>query len=360
MASKNYGINQFWTDANDAPALTLDPAWYWADLTDYQGYRQRADGRLRVAIELHDVADGPAVLAQMDKLSGGAAVNPPGIQVAPHYRDQLTARKTRFFTARVMTHLLVPLSMAKLRRIKLGLIGHHPGEQRDEADPLDRRMHLAELDSPVMRDQALRRLAWSRRAKAASVVGLGFFAHLTRPPQPRVPRKRPRDAARAPMVAVIDFGCAFAHPAFRAAGARPATRVRHFWDQGRTDRIPPAPKLKALWPWSRPADFAYGLEATGVQLDALMQGVHAGAPKQHAPDRFGRPAMSPPAYRSCCSPGRMALRCWAWPRVGLTPITRQTCPPTPPPEPTSPSCNCRRRRWTTCPAAGSRPMSWMR
>ena len=284
MATSKPDNSNYWTGAASEPAQTIDPAWYWADITDYQGYRQRSGGRVRVAIELRAEAEGPALLTQLDQLAASVTAVPPALQIAPHYRGQLTAQRTRFFTVRVMPALLVPLSKLGLRRIKLGLIGRQAGLAGTGADPLKQDLQAGELDSSVLRERAVQQLGRSRRDKAASIKGLEFFAQLQRPPP--ATERRARDESLAPLIAVIDFGCAFAHPAFRAQGDLPATRVRHFWDQGRSDRVKAQKELRTLWPWQRPKDFAYGLEATGAKLDALMQGVYAYTAQGHAPERF--------------------------------------------------------------------------
>ena len=284
MTTREIGSSTYWTGAASKPAQTIDPAWYWADITDYQGYRQRPGGRVRVAIELRNESHGPDLLAAMDQLAASVAANPPAVLIAPHYRVQLEAKATRFFTARVMPALLVSVSKLPLRRMKLGLIGRQSSMTSFGANPLKQDLQISELNSAVLREQAVQQLGRSRRDAHEEVRGLDFFTQLKQPPP--AASGGARSATLEPMIAVIDFGCAFAHPAFRAGGPQPATRVRHLWDQGRTDSVEQQKELAPLWPWLRPQDFAYGLEATGAKLDALMQAVYANAPQGHAPERF--------------------------------------------------------------------------
>ena len=64
-----------------------------------------------------------------------------------------------------------------------------------------------------------------------------------------------------PVVAVIDFGCAFAHERFRHCQEnRWRTRIAYLWDQGRP----------ASGRWNAVDDFGYGRELHGADIDALI------------------------------------------------------------------------------------------
>lgn len=269
--------------AADDPAhpdgRAFDPVWY--------GWRRRKSlfrvlqkGVVRVAVELKREQDGPALWKACVQRQA---------RIAPVYVAQLKSGQCRFFTMRIAPAKLPGLA-SHLARFKLGLIG---GAGRDPILPPAPRgrapgpapVQVGDLASPQLRmavAQALREAQQGRRR----VEGMAFLRKTPKSAL-RMVRSRAVVPADTPLMAVIDFGCAFAHPAFQSiqeAGQPARSRVRHFWDQGRHWEQKASDELGLLWPW-RPLrkDMAYGREATGESLDRLMQGVAAAA-KAHRKD----------------------------------------------------------------------------
>lgn len=78
-------------------------------------------------------------------------------------------------------------------------------------------------------------------------------------PAPRRAEGRPRGSKPTSVIAVIDYGGPFLHPAFLNAG-RSGTRFYSVWDQGIAATNPP---------WQRPAGFGYGREIDRRSIDDL-------------------------------------------------------------------------------------------
>lgn len=79
------------------------------------------------------------------------------------------------------------------------------------------------------------------------------------PPAPRGAEGRPRGTKPTGVIAVIDYGGPFLHPAFLNAKGR-ATRLFSVWDQG---------IAAATAPWQRPAGLGYGRELDRHSIDEL-------------------------------------------------------------------------------------------
>ncbi len=82
------------------------------------------------------------------------------------------------------------------------------------------------------------------------------------------------------VIAVVDFGCPFAHRQFLSAGpdGKRTTRVRYLWDQdaGNTARVsPPSPAATYDW-WYPVPKFSYGRETTSPVLSSLFASISAG------------------------------------------------------------------------------------
>lgn len=99
-------------------------------------------------------------------------------------------------------------------------------------------------------------------------VELGFRAPATRRPASTVasrPGEPPVPTTRTTM-AVIDFGCAFAHERFRARAKNGSwqSRIAYLWDQGR------APAGSGATPWRAVQGPGYGRELRAVDIDRLL------------------------------------------------------------------------------------------
>lgn len=85
------------------------------------------------------------------------------------------------------------------------------------------------------------------------------------------PRALYIEPVSGPVMAVIDFGCAFAHERFRSWNGRTwRARIRYLWDQGRE----PAPGRSAAW--CQPRGQGYGRELTGAAIEGLIAGSGGG------------------------------------------------------------------------------------
>ncbi|WP_374563725.1 S8 family serine peptidase [Ideonella sp.] len=252
----------------------LDPYLAWAQTTGFAAVLQRPKGLLRVAFQFRDDRQRARFAAQFLAL---------GVGLAPHYIEAVQRKGCRFVCADVPPDAL-PLAAALASRIKVGLIGN--AEQLPLQD--GERVARGDLNSPLMKPKAVRRL---RRALAGGgggrVDGLRDIAKVKTSGTKAGPAHQTKDVApsTAPMIAVIDFGCAFAHPCFQRDGG---TRIRHFWDQGRGVEAGWQHELAPAWPWRTQPEFGYGREADCERLNALMAGVRNGAtPKAGTPTAAG-------------------------------------------------------------------------
>jgi hypothetical protein len=92
-----------------------------------------------------------------------------------------------------------------------------------------------------------------------------------------------------PLIGVIDFGCAFLHPALVrpvAANAAPRTRVLKVWDQGRSgeDASADLRPSQVVWPWVPEPQMGYGRVADAASLDRLAAAIFATAKPRIAVD----------------------------------------------------------------------------
>ena len=101
------------------------------------------------------------------------------------------------------------------------------------------------------------------KSDAVRRLEVGFIG-----PTPSSTTGPPPEVIAEPVVAVIDFGCAFAHERFRTLrGRRWQTRIAYLWDQSR-----PPDAASSNAGWRAVGDFGYGRELTGKAIDALIAG----------------------------------------------------------------------------------------
>lgn len=205
-----------WTDG--ASTAKFDPYLAWLETINFAARDGDPNGLLPVAIELKS-GGGPLLQALHDQWL---------LWVPPVWRK--AGKGLRFCTAFVAPKSLSALKNLPIVRIEQGLVCR---------------------TRPTL------------GAAAASVMPPAIGLSPS-PPPPPAPAGTP--PARNVM-AIVDDGCAFAHPSFRKPGQPPATRVCRLWDQGR---------VGATAPWRIPADFGYGMELSddaGGGLQAFMGGL---------------------------------------------------------------------------------------
>lgn len=205
-----------WTDG--ASTAKFDPYLAWLETIDFAARDGDPNDLLPVAIELKS-GGGPLLQALHDQWL---------LWVPPVWRK--AGAGLRFCTAFVAPKSLSALKSLPIVRIEQGLVSRT-------------RPSLGAAATSVMPP-----------APAASTP-------LPAPPPPAGP-PRARN-----VMAIVDDGCAFAHPHFRKPGQPLATRVCRLWDQGR---------VGAAAPWRIPADFGYGMELSddaGGGLQAFMGGL---------------------------------------------------------------------------------------
>lgn len=268
-----------------ANAADVDPYLAWAQATGFAAVLRADDDLLRVAIEFASDRQRQAFARWASQRMQG---QPASLRLAPHYLRAVGQKGCRFICVDVAVNALAAVA-AKVHRLKVGFVGN--AEQAPP--PKNVRVSTADFNSPLMKPQAIRRL---RQAVAAggkgTIKGLDFFK-LVKAVSPPAPAKTQAYEAPAPLMAVIDFGCAFAHPCFsRGEG----TRVIHLWDQGRAADAGWQKELAASWPWTDQADFGYGREANAASLGALMGGVRGAAQAIHR-------TLSPARFEEACYVG---------------------------------------------------------
>lgn len=237
-----------------------DPYLFWADATRYAAVLQPADGWLRVAFELG---------SERQRLAFPDKAEALGLRVSPHYAAALRQPGCRHLCADVPKDQVVKAARLA-RRIKVGFIGN-----AEQADLGAAAINAQDLNSPLAKPMAVRRL---RAAIAAGgpgrVLGLSFLKAVRPTAMPEVVAPL-ATRGLSPIVAVIDFGCAFAHPSFQRPGG--GTRVLRFWDQGRARDTGRQAENSAAWPWLDEPGFGYGRVASGAGLDRLMHTVRRAA-----------------------------------------------------------------------------------
>jgi hypothetical protein len=246
------GLGIEWAAGGD-DARQADPYLFWAALTGFRSYRPPQRPGLRLAaFELHPQVEGRAFLDEVQRLNAERwrAGRPALLQIAPHHAARLSDLPAcRHFVGwmRVEDFAGSPLA-ERVRRYRVALVGATEGVAPAAADSV--------------------------------AIGPGILAPAT-----AARRRSASSAADAPIIGVIDIGCAFAHP--RVASPRQGpwrTRVSHFWDMGREA----GPAEAALW---QPcAAFGYGRETDAARLDALIAAAvamhaHRGAPGNAAVER---------------------------------------------------------------------------
>ena len=156
----------------------------------------------------------------------------------------------------------------------------HPGNSR-------RALHfsasIAKQDLEWLIDNPLRlrwQLALPRRdaERAAKATSNGFFGIDTESAITQGPNVVQHELNNAgeltkagklkSAIAVIDFGCAFLHGAFRKGGS---TRVAAVWDQGSSATPEPGPGRENGWPWQTPTHFDYGRELGPKAMSTLVR-----------------------------------------------------------------------------------------
>lgn len=93
------------------------------------------------------------------------------------------------------------------------------------------------------------------------------FTGVAPPPTLRsgAARSAAPDPLAGPVMAVIDYGCAFAHERFRSwTGTAWRARIRYLWDQGLE------PAADGAGPWRRPIGQGYGRELSGAAIEGLI------------------------------------------------------------------------------------------
>jgi hypothetical protein len=225
----------------------LDPLAWWASLTGGGGFLQGES--VRVAIEL----------APQRRARHGAAW-PAWVRVTPLHRKRLDGSAAGCITARVpITRLHELVDLPRVTRVMPGFIGGQAGSDGSASPRLALRL---------LRASAAERAALVHRLRRAQAHGRSrrVVDRVKLTPAPKR-RSMASEPAQRPVIGIIDFGCAFLHPALQRNDGRgpPTTRVLQLWDQGR-DAGPTATR-PTVWPWKRGA--AYGRVADRAALDAL-------------------------------------------------------------------------------------------
>jgi Subtilase family len=247
-------------------APTLDPLFYWAELVNFRGFLQAGNTSIRVAIELTSPGSGVALVQAEKDL---------WLQIAPRYLADLSDKtKGRLFlTARVKVSKLEALArMPGVLRVKPAFLA---GQRSDK--PLE--LWLGGLNSEALRPSlVLGMQSAMANGDSSAVKGAEQVRAMQAATKSKASsRKSFPDGSDAPLIGVIDFGCAFAHPHLQkqATGKnRSATRIAWLWDQGRSAERPDG---HSSWPWRRPSELAYGREASAADLDALAKGIRTAA-----------------------------------------------------------------------------------
>ncbi len=254
-------------DPQGPEGRVLDPLAYWGTLSKHRGFRQTVG--VRVAVEI-DPAQGPALLAQL----AAWGQEPP-----PLHETQLKAGEACFAAFTLPLHRLAALAqMPGVRAIMPGFIGG-PREVAARSAVSVPRSTLQLRATPAERAQLVHEM---RRALAH---GPGLNLRDMGPlPELRAPRSAsgPGSAAAAkagpgapPVIGVIDFGCAFLHPALThpvAVDQPPRTRVLKLWDQGRKVEAPLPdlpPPAQPAWLWRAEPTAGYGRVSDAPLLDHL-------------------------------------------------------------------------------------------
>lgn len=232
-----------WRGADDA--AQADPGLCWAALTGFGTYRPAdTQGLRQVLLELAPGASGPGLLAAIAQADRDAAAQQQGpwLRLAPATVLRLQAWATpavdRFVVGWMRLDGFAASPLAPwVHRYRVALVA------ADESLPLP-------PPPPALADSG----------DNGDGDADGRCAAI--------------DATRSePVIGIIDFGCAFAHPSFRttAADGSPGTRVRALWDMGRAH--------DGSGPWTACADFGHGREAHAPALGRLLadvqrQGLH--------------------------------------------------------------------------------------
>ena len=256
-----------WSGTPSASTRTLDPLFYWAELNDFRGFRQAEKTSIRVAIQLKSAVGG-AALVQAEK--------DMWLQIAPRYLADLSnkAKGRVFLTARVKVSKLAALAgLPQVLRIKPAFLA---GRRPDKPPAL----WLGDMNSEALRPALLLGLQRAMANGDSSAVNGWNKVRAIRSIAKPKPLSKGSDpsVSKAPLIGIIDFGCAFAHPYLQRAadGEKSAgTRIAWLWDQGRSAKRPAGHNC---WPWQRPSELAYGREASAADLDALVRGVREAAP----------------------------------------------------------------------------------
>lgn len=273
-------------NTDTSPSLEeLDPYLAWARKTDFAAVLPDPQGndKLRVAIEFRNGQKlGPLV-------DGWAKLN---VGLAPHYTEAMQQEDCRFACADVPAWALDQVATAACR-LKAGLIGN--AEQ--QSLPADQRVPMADFDSPALKARAIQQMrgAMSRATKSKankeSKQGRIDGLRKIKVAKPSGSRAAAADAAAqssqqvvTPVMAVIDFGCAFAHGSFRRPDS--GTRVIHFWDQGRDADAGKQVEIEETWPWLPEQRFGYGREANAERLGTLMHSVYKASVSKKPGDAF--------------------------------------------------------------------------
>jgi hypothetical protein len=268
-----------WSDTSSASSKTLDPLFYWAELNGFHGFLQSGNTSIRVAIQLKSPKGGAALVQAKKDL---------WLQIAPRYLADLSgeAKGRVFLTARVKVSKLAALAgLPYVQRIKPAFLAG----QRPENPP---ELWLGDMNSEALRPSLVLGL---QRAMAnednGTVTGWKQLRAIKSVAAPEANSKETNltDGSK-PLIGVIDFGCAFAHPHLQRpfnGETAATTRIAWLWDQGRSAKPPTG---HGSWPWRRPEELGYGREASGADLDALVRGVRAAASKT------GHPENSVPAH----------------------------------------------------------------
>lgn len=161
--------------------------------------------------------------------------------------------------------------------------------QRAEPAWETRTLTLAELQQ-VLDSRALVKLALPLRDASAERLwsAKGTFgldrdaADFARGLPEKSPLRQGHDAALQPLgegtLAIVDFGCPFAHAQLRSPDGDLRTRVRRLWDQGGGVRRSPG---ATVWPWHAERLFGYGREMGPEALsDLTAYALSRGAPDE--------------------------------------------------------------------------------
>jgi Subtilase family len=274
-----------WSDTSSASAKTLDPLFYWAELNGFRGFLQSGNTLIRVAIQLKSPKGGAALVQAEKDL---------WLQIAPRYQADLRdeAKGRVFLTARVKVSKLAALAgLPYVQRIKPAFLAG----QRPENPP---ELWLGDMTSEALRPSLVLGLQRAMtNGDSSTVKGWEQLRAIKPVAAPKGKSKQmDRPDTHAPLIGVIDFGCAFAHPHLqRLADEKKAatTRIAWLWDQGRSAERPLG---HSSWPWQRPAELAYGREASAANLDALVRGVSAAALKTRHPENSVRAHIEQVSY----------------------------------------------------------------